>query len=466
MKSKTYQTIKRNPLKKASIVRPLQSFLVLLLLCLSAQAKEIPKRSHCIDSLKRVSFFQKLFSKQSSNDLYIKAERQQSPGEFNDFLGEIVLLVKKRRMTKKKAVEYLLATGYAIDMDMAPEQINNILQKSLKAYKGKKDNKNLSHITKNAIINELEAFKNGDKSFTHQRLYDDVLSQLTIKNQCRFGSCWAYGSTTYLEYFLRAFGHQGEELSEDYHYAHFIFDSYLEKINTPSMAKEKFNEAGSFIEYIVRMERIGSIPKKDYIVNNPDYKGTGKKEFLAQLDNIVDKRLKGQLDQLQAEEEIKKVIEENIGELSPTIKSEGETTTPLQYFQKHISQHYRMPQYVQIREEYEVLAESIIKENLKKNRPVVLHFDVPREPIIGKGYIDEKSGMMILNEEISIFHKPEIRGAHIVVITGAEYDLNGKIRTLKIHNSWGDQIHDEGILHMDRNFLYHFGRGISFLKEE
>jgi len=465
----------------------LNSILLFLFSCTSLdtgrELASIPTHPTCQNSI--VKLIKKVNPAYDKNHLQLESEAEVAFSAF-DF-ARVIYNFKQRNLKDSRLGSMLWLTPFAKEMDIPKSDLKklaNIINDKAITTK---------EAIKEEIINFFPAYKNGSKTFGKERDYDGLLNTLKAKNQCSFGSCWAYAQTGQVESQLSAALDTDIPLSAEHFYGEYILNEARRKLFKNSKpGKTLFSEGGWGYGYFAYLPHFGLMPEEAFKARKHYKTSANRQELLDQLRERInqffqDKKSvnKSEVKQLRkkAGEDLQDIVQSYTGELRKEFTYKGQKYTPQSFYEEFfgrqntpITNYVRGPPssqktvvdvsiatnektfearkfYKQIRSRRDEL-EKVIIENIDKKKAVSLTMDVP----VNSYFSLLKGGeVTVINAKTGKAELPgmrvKTRGGHVVVIVGYELDFNGKIKTVKIQNSWGDH-GDEGFLHIDRGLFW------------
>ncbi len=203
----------------------------------------------------------------------------------------------------------------------------------------------------------IPSFKNGFKAIDKARYYDSTIATLAVKDQCRIGSCWAYGSTSFLEQVLSKKLGKKVELSTKHYYGQYIANEVKKNLfRDPISPKgELYKEGGRFDSYMAYIKNFGIMPKSAYKLPVAYDKEPHKtqlynslREILDRFHKVKDKILKKEIDHSIKEQEIQryrvkyaKEIDDEVqrysGDFKQTFTFEGKKYNPVSFYNEYIA---------------------------------------------------------------------------------------------------------------------------------
>jgi bleomycin hydrolase len=364
-------------------------------------------------------------------------------------------------------------------------------------------------------------------NFQHDEKYTKEIDVGDIKDQCSWGSCWAFSMTSELEGLARTMTGKKIKLDPEYTVALQVIMRGLQAVreygHRPSqgewlpyalMLAKKFglvpveawhprvdisskaisSRVDFFIGEIVRKYQVEYVQLDAQLVELAQ-KTKGKKPSDSDVKRA--KNLQAAQGKIMeaAQLELMSLLESLMGPLPESFVYEGRTMTPVEfaneYFQLDqtglLQVEYNGPElpvprgFYGTRDKSAVprlenvlsgqvsmeLMEKIVVNEIDQGRPVWLSVNWE------DAFVDKKSGIM----SIGAFHTPfdgkkldrtyidtfGPQAGHAVVIVGYDKDADGNIVKFKIHNSWGAKVGSMGFFHMYRDFFEAFANRLALL---
>ncbi len=339
--------------------------------------------------------------------------------------------------------------------------------------------------------------------FPHVPKYSvEIIEKAPVRDQANYGSCWIYSAITALEDVAKQRG-LDLDLSENYLIKKSLELRTLMALQTPGYTVEQ----GGFLNWAESLIQIfGIIPENSW--KSPLPGGPfGKREYSEKMMFYINGIIGSYHEQVakypdnqkelfeKAKNDVKVILTFFFGEEPHEFVHKGEKFTPRQFAKKFLpddllkkktirldpirpaldpsinkianaqgskkppeplKDFFRIENANQFEARKATFTEiaQVIQEQLEKNLPVVVSFEVERN------FIDRKTGIMSIsafNNPIG-FQPPSMRyrrafdlngGGHQVEVVGIDLDpVTGKPIKLKIKNSWSTEMGDMGYYHM------------------
>ncbi len=253
-----------------------------------------------------------------------------------------------------------METPFAVEMSLDSKTLLNFIQSA------KKDEvKKAARLITRAKYT-FPALKNQWKKFDAQRYYDQALRLISIKDQCQVGSCWIYGASSTVEYYLnsaikRKHGDQIEDISiaPEPAYMQYVLNQmrkHMKHGNLDNMPVEKdlIQEGNFFDNYMTYSKEYGIVPTQFYNPIKPFKKSANWRQVKGRLKNLLkeffeekNKLPRGenyyeQLEKLSIlyNQKMKVMAEEYTGKLDIEFEYMGKLYTPQTFHDEFLSPNY------------------------------------------------------------------------------------------------------------------------------
>ncbi len=473
------------------------SFILLFLFsCSSVDQKReiasIPSLPTCQNSI--VLLIKKINPAYEKNYLLLEREAEVAFSAY-DF-SVLASRFRQKKFKDSRLASMLYLSPFAKEMEISKSELKELASQI--------NTKNLN--TKEEIKSEMMAFfpalRDGTKVFGKKRDYDTLLHTLKAKNQCGFGSCWAYAQTAQIESQLSLELGTDIPLSAEHFYAQYIKNELkgaLFKSRAPG--SELFSEGGWGHAYFAYLPHFGLMPEEAFKPKTQFISGNVKKNLMDDLrartkQFFKDKKSlpRSEVNTLRqiAAQDLEDIVEKYTGRLEKEFMYKGKRYTPKSFYEeffdhdsRKVTNYTRGPPRSQLHkidvqistndktrsqaQFYKSAAtslqdlEDIIKSNIDNNKAISYTMNTP----VNSYYSFIKRGeVTVIDSVTGKAHIPgpfvKTRGGHVLVIVGYELDYNGKIKTVKIQNSWG-KFGDEGFLHMDKSMFWKMMKKITVI---
>jgi aminopeptidase C len=427
---------------------------------------------------------------------FIEQGRETNSGQdFVDLLTKGISL----NLDSDTLLKVLTNTPFSKEMGVTPQSINEILN-IIKSNKISTP----QEVTE-LITSYFKLYNRGVKVITRNRDYDQELSSFNIENQCNFNSCWTFASVAKLEHtFSKKLG-SSVDLSEDFFYGRYILNEVRAHYRSNFLPfGDLFHQRGDASKFEALVPHFGIIPKSAFTAKK-QFSSVDQEAFLKEIKERLlvhtqamskTKDSNAQLNLIEStDNDIKGIISKYIDDLDKEFVHEGVTYNSKSYYQHVMGEDNRdikrfirdkpeeKNKYMAQQEAHAVHSssgavdqsiveaqnaaisdkdiEDLIIFTLNNNEPLFFAFNSPGEEVL-KGLdlvklIDIKTGRASLDDGLgNVIDDIEGSNAHAVLITGFELDLNGKIKTIKVRNSYGNTYGDNGVIHMDASFFWRY----------
>ncbi|MDD0854169.1 C1 family peptidase [Halobacteriovorax sp. GB3] len=430
----------------------------------------------------------------SSNDYYFSfLGKIQSPYEFR------VAIKRMNNTSQMNDFTYtqLLKSPFAKRLGLEKKDLKRI-KKELKGLKVATD-----YNVSSAIQEALPVFLL-HKSINDIDFFDKELVAQPVKDQCKWGSCWTFSSTSYLEFLYKKEFNKEIELSADYTYHMHLYEEarfYVMGYH------DKIREGGHYEDYRF-LSKYGLIPESVW-TPDPKYKKENKEEVKEKLLSLRKRlqrektKLRTKVERDELEQRYMDIIRETIfgrnQEPPSEFEFEGTTYTPESFFKERFetlvnffhSKRFVNPRLKNYKKDIKSPLQTIsnigsffkhkidflrtdnkqkiealksIKKAIDNGEPILLdHKTFER----GSSYVndfEEKElvrGPYRFSTDSSTNYKTN-NMSHQQVIVGYELDKNGEIASLKLLNSWGEKNGLKGYYYLDREYFLRFAKRVIF----
>lgn len=425
-------------------------------------------------------YFSFLGKIQSPYEFRVAIKRMKNSSQMNDFTYTQLLkspLAKRLRLEKKDL-----------------RKIN----KELKGIKVATD-RNIS----SAIQEALPVFLL-HKSLNDIDFFDKELVAQPVKDQCKWGSCWTFSSTSYLEFLYKKEFNKEIELSADYTYHMHLYEQarfYVMGYH------DKIKEGGHYEDYRF-LSKYGLIPESVWSPD-PKYKKENKEEIKEKLLSLRNRlrreksKVKSKIERDELEQRYMNIIKETIfgrDQGPPSeFEFEGKYYTPESFFKerfeifvnffhstrfvnprlKNYKKDIKKPletmsnigsffrhkiDFLKTDKKQKLEALKSIKKAIDNGEPVLLdHKTFER----GSSFVNDFEEKVLVRSnhrfgtDSSTNYKTN-NMSHQQVIVGYELDKNGDIASLKLLNSWGEHNGLKGYYYLDREYFIRFAKRVIF----
>lgn len=312
-----------------------------------------------------------------------------------------------------------------------------------------------------------------------------------IKDQSETGTCWCFGTTSFIESELIRTGKGEFDLSEMFtvrhNYNHRIFDNYLRR------GKGSIVQGSLGHMAINMMDRYGLVPESAYHGINYDSEKHNHDELSAYIEAITSVSVESGILTPETKRLQEALFDIYLGKLPETFEYNGVEYTPLSFkeylgldFSDYVDvtsfTHHPFYQRIQLElpdnwdhgTMYNVPIEELIEiidNALKNGYTVVWSGDIseagyvlardlsvlPKDPKLTRKQIlesDEIIPEMEVTQEIrqELFETFQTVDDHLEHITGLYTDQNG-VKYYNTKNSWGHELTDTGYHKMSENYV-------------
>jgi len=321
---------------------------------------------------------------------------------------------------------------------------------------------------------------------------DREIKVVEIKNQCAWRSCWMHTAISQLEIDLSQQLGKDIPLEVNYNYIQFLRSQFKTNIG---QGIAKIEQGGQASEFFFRAQIDGVIPssvwRPRFILEGNDYPEMRRK-IIEELNSITTKEFLAQQDivnrvdlQLNYADIVDEILEKYVGKMPLSFKFAGKSFTP-QSFAQYFFPDMKLPythlyknapvkykdyqvvhQFINVQQPLAKFSQKIsmhyqslnmikktIISQINKERPVYLAFKIPNRKLYNFQqkvffYINNKTGKITAFSDIL----EGSAGVHATLIVGYELDAQGNLVSLKLQNSWGENMGDRGFYQMHISFF-------------
>ena len=394
------------------------------------------------------------------------------------------------------SIDELYGSTYFVSTSLPLERVKKVVTRI----------KTKDNINKQLIANEF--FKEfGDhhfvKSLKKISRYNNEVSIIGIKNQASWGSCWCHTAIETLEAKIsKTVGHE-VELSPDYSYAQYLINQYKSifmNINGTNL-NSQLVEGGNYGKFVTLMNYYGVVPVSSWKPKATLFSNSTRRNIQIQISDLYN-RMKREFDGKDRLEKIEiaknylvridQLFNRYLGELPTQFQFNGRTYSPTEFLDAHnthidknvyfltqrrslnrksVQQQMKFYQGNRLRHTHSGLTryiykdltevEKVIIDSIDQGRPLAASFDwvnTGKEGNKTHTFINKVTGNIRYMDNATY---PPQGGGHAVMIAGYELDFSGRIKSLKILNSWGEGSGDTGFYHMDISYFKEFNKHLA-----
>ncbi|MBI3558160.1 MAG: hypothetical protein HY074_17990 [Deltaproteobacteria bacterium] len=273
-----------------------------------------------------------------------------------------------------------------------------------------------------------------------------------IRDQCG-GTCWISAGLTMVEHSVHAQSGVKVAMSEDYLAAMELKNQALGGVMNrtnavPALAGRTF----SHVEWLIR--EYGMVPKSEFTAPDADWAKIGEALYAVTKSYAAKKTLTN-AEYERLSKELDAALSKELAPLPANFRIAGKRFTPKTFSTAFIPNHSfktlflkekGVPDPLGLHHSLkDVLTQ--VKQSIADGKAVYASIRWPEE------WFSIQNGLLNLDTNPATAKKVKSSGLHAVAVVGAKLDSKGEITALKIQNSWGEELGDEGFFHISRKTL-------------